>query len=128
MSNEWRQLRNVLIISVSHIDLLLLEVLGILDLRPSFAPAASVTAVDLLFFDLVVLLLAPPEVVDVGISLDGPGKGLSSSIESAVIKQFDFIKGQLVNFYFAKTDTVTDQNRVLVWYSTCSAGLAAQVS
>ena len=82
------------------------------------------TAVDLLFFDLVVLLLAPPDVVDVGISLDGPGKGLSSSIESAVIKQFDFIKGQLVNFYFAKTDTVTDQNRVLVWYSTCSAGLA----
>ena len=41
---------------------------------------ASVLVVDLLFFDLVVLLLAPPDVVDVGISLEGPGRGSSKSI------------------------------------------------
>ena len=63
--------------------LLRFEVLGILDLRPSVA-TASATVVDLLFFDLVVLLLTPPEVVDVGISLEGPGRGSSKSMELAI--------------------------------------------
>ena len=66
---------------LGFVYLLFLDVLVILDLRPSAAAAAS-SAIDLLFFDLEVFLLAPPDppdVVDVGISLEGPGTGSSST-------------------------------------------------